>query len=325
MQQVPQDPVVRAGWQAVCWSADVPEGVLVPVPVAGEDVVLWRGPAGLHAWQDLCIHRGVKLSLGTLKDCRVRCAYHGWTYDESGQCVQMPAHPSLKPPSKAQVKVFHASEAAGLVWVCLGETPDPRPHLPEFDDASFRRIPCGPCAADAGAPRLIENFLDVAHLPIVHAGSLGVPEHAEIGDYRVEEVDGGLLAQGIRVYQPDPDGTKRAGEVTYDYGVLAPFTVFLRKWQGERCLTILFHVTPVTETRSEGYFVIFMNYGDARNDAAAVEFQKLIFAQDRPVVESQRPERLPLDLAEELHLPSDRLAIAYRKFIRGRGLTFGTA
>ncbi len=54
-------------------------------------------------------------------------------------------------------------------------------------------------------------------------------------------------------------------------------------------------------------------------------FQDRIFAQDQPIVTSQLPERLPLDLAEELHLPSDRMAIAYRKYIRGLGLTFGTA
>jgi vanillate O-demethylase monooxygenase subunit len=48
-------------------------------------------------------------------------------------------------------------------------------------------------------------------------------------------------------------------------------------------------------------------------------------AQDAPIVASQRPERLPLDLAEELHLPSDRMAIAYRQYIRRLGLGFGTA
>ncbi|MBE2180480.1 MAG: aromatic ring-hydroxylating dioxygenase subunit alpha [Chthoniobacterales bacterium] len=325
MQQVPQDPVVRASWLVACRSEDVAEGKLVPVLLAGEDVVLWRSPTALHAWRDLCMHRGVKLSLGTLENCRLRCAYHGWAYDESGQCVHMPAHPSLKPPSKARVGTFHAVEAAGMVWVCQAEEPGELPHLPEFDDASFRCILCGPCPAEAGAPRLIENFLDVAHLPIVHAGTLGVPERAEIGDYRVEEIAGGLLARDIRVFQPDPDGTRRAGGVSYDYGVLAPFTVFLRKRQGGRCLTILFHVTPVTETRSTGHFAMFMNYGDPAEDAAAVDFQRMIFSQDRPVVESQRPERLPLDLAEELHLPSDRLAIAYRKYIRKCGLTFGTA
>jgi phenylpropionate dioxygenase-like ring-hydroxylating dioxygenase large terminal subunit len=325
MGKVTEDAVVRAAWLVAGRAADVAPGTLRPVSLAGEDVVLWRSGTGLHAWQDLCVHRGVRLSLGTVDGCRLRCAYHGWTYDESGRCVHMPAHPALKPPAKARVRVFHVVEAAGLVWVSMAEQPGPLPRLPEFDDAAFRCIPCGPLPAEAGAPRLIENFLDVAHLPIVHAGTLGVPERAEIGDYRVEETGEGLLARDIRIYQPDPDGLRQAGEVSYDYGILAPFTVFLRKRHGGRCLTILFHATPVSETRSEARFAIFMNYGESGDDAAAVDFQRRIFAEDRPVVESQRPERLPLDLAEELHLPSDRLAIAYRKYIRRLGLTFGTA
>lgn len=324
-QQILSDPVVRRAWQAVAWSRDVPENTLVPVNVAGEDVVLWRTGETVRAWQDLCIHRGVKLSLGTVDNGCVRCAYHGWTYDTDGRCVRMPAHPSRRPPPKARVRVFHAAEAAGLVWVSLADEPAAFPRLPEFDDPGFRKVSCGPWEAGAGAPRLIENFLDVAHLPIVHAGSLGVPEQAEVGDYEVEDHEGGLLARGIRIYQPDPDGSGRGGEVSYDYGVLSPFTAFLRKDQGDRCLTILFHATPSTETRTQGFFVLFMNYGEAADDEAARAFQEKIFAQDRPVVESQRPERLPLDLREELHLPSDRLAIAYRKFIRREGLAFGTA
>jgi hypothetical protein len=51
----------------------------------------------------------------------------------------------------------------------------------------------------------------------------------------------------------------------------------------------------------------------------------MITLQDVPIVESQRPELLPLDLQAELHLRSDRTAIAYRKWLRELGLTFGTS
>ena len=57
----------------------------------------------------------------------------------------------------------------------------------------------------------------------------------------------------------------------------------------------------------------------------AVFDQDKIVGQDRPIVESQRPELLPLDLQAELHLRSDRTAIAYRKWLTDLGLTFGTA
>lgn len=68
-----------------------------------------------------------------------------------------------------------------------------------------------------------------------------------------------------------------------------------------------------------------MNYGHDIPEADLIAWQDRIFAQDRPIVESQRPELLPLDLQAELHLRSDRTAIAYRRWLRQLGLTFGVA
>jgi len=238
----------------------------------------------------------------------------------------MPAHPSLKPPPRAQVRRHAGAERAGLIWVSLDEAPAAAPELAEFDDAAFRAIPCGPYPVAAAAPRLIENFLDVAHLPIVHEGALGVASRAEIAPYEVEWEEGRPVARDIRLFQPNPEGLTPAGEVAYEYGILSPFAVYLRKrMAGGRCFSLLFAVAPVSGTASTAYFTAFVNYGSAADDAEVVAFQERIFAQDVPIVTSQRPERLPLDLAEELHLPSDRLAIAYRQYIRGLGLTFGTA
>jgi phenylpropionate dioxygenase-like ring-hydroxylating dioxygenase large terminal subunit len=320
------DPVVRAAWHPVAVAHGIAVGELRAITLLGEDVVIWRGAEGVHAWQDLCVHRGVKLSLGKVVDgCSLRCAYHGWTYNEEGRCIHMPAHPSLTPPSRARVKIFACEERAGLVWVSLDASPGEVPSLIEDADPAFRAIPCGPYPAPAGAPRLIENFLDVAHLPIVHEGLLGVCSRAEIAPYEVEFVEGRPLARDIRIFQPNPEGFAQPGEVAYEYGILAPFVVYLRKRTGSGCFTLLFAVAPVSEVESLGCFTVFMNYGDPAGDADIVAFQEKIFAQDLPVVGSQRPERLPLDLAEELHLPSDRLAIAYRQYIRKLGLTFGTA
>ena len=326
VDSVGSDPVARGAWHPVALSRELEIGALRAVNVLGEEVVIWRGSEGVHAWQDLCIHRGVRLSLGRVVDgCALRCAYHGWTYDEAGQCVTMPAHPSMKPPSRARARVYPCEERAGFVWVSLGESTGERVELAEFDDASFRAIPCGPYPSAAGAPRLIENFLDVAHLPIVHEGTLGVVDQAEILPYEVDLVDGRPVARDIRIFQPNPEGLEQAGRVAYEYGVLAPFAVYLRKRMTvERCFTLLFAVTPLSEVESLAWFTVLMNYGDPADDAEVVAFQDRIFAQDQPIVASQRPERLPLDLAEELHLPSDRMAIAYRKYIRSLGLTFGT-
>jgi len=321
------DDVVRSAWLPVALTRDLAAGGPRAVGLAGREIVLWRGARGVHAWEDLCVHRGVRLSLGrVVGGCALRCAYHGWTYDEDGQCREMPAHPLLTPPAKARTHAYACEERGGLVWVSLAGKDDGPPALEEMADAAFRAIPCGPYAVAAGAPRLIENFLDVAHLPIVHDGALGETGRAEIPPYDVAWAEGRPVARNIRLHQPNPEGLGRAGEVAYEYGVLSPFCVYLRKrLEGGRRFTLLFAAAPVSEAESIGYFTIFLNYGDPAHDPGLADFQSRIFAQDVPIVTSQRPERLPLDLAEELHLPSDRLAIAYRQYIRKLGLTFGTA
>ena len=87
---------------------------------------------------------------------------------------------------------------------------------------------------------------------------------------------------------------------------------------------MIFTVTAATERKSIIWMYVAMDYGNL-SDEEIRGFQDEIIKQDIPVVESQRPELLPLDLQAELHLRSDRTAIAYRKWLRELGVSFGTA
>jgi phenylpropionate dioxygenase-like ring-hydroxylating dioxygenase large terminal subunit len=319
------DPVLSQDWFAVARSADVVAAKPVPVRVLGLDVVLWRSEAGIRAWQDLCIHRGAKLSLGSVKnDCLV-CPYHAWEYDSSGQCVRIPAHPLQPPPVKAHAKVFQAIEQYGLVWVSLAKEVPAALYLPELHDVAYRTVLAGPYGFHAQGPRIIENFLDVAHLPIVHAGWLGEPDHAVMPEYKVEANPDGVIARDIPIWQPDPDGMGRPAQVSYTFQVHRPLVASFRKTQGDQCMLMAYLVTPVDEQHSVAWAILSLNYAHDIPDAELLAFQDKITAQDKPVVESQRPELLPLDLQEELHLRSDRTAIAYRRWLRKIGMTYGTA
>ena len=322
------DPLLLNDWLAVAWSSAVPQGELLPVRVLGSDLVLWRGDSGLHAWRDLCIHRGAKLSLGKISrrensEC-VACPYHGWEYGASGECVRIPAHPDQPPPVRARVDTFEVREKHGLVWVCLGKPEGDVPLFPEGEMAGFRIVSAGPYQFHAQGPRIIENFLDVAHLPCAHAGLLGDSEHAEIGDYTVKATSQGIIAQDIPIWQPDPDGTGRAAQVHYTYWVERPLTSRLVKSQGDQRFAILATVTPVDEETSLAWIVLAMNYAHDVPEEELRRFQDVVTAQDIRIVDSQRPELLPLDLQAELHLRSDHLAIAYRRWLNGLGLRYGT-
>ena len=342
------DPLLLAEWFAVSWSREVAVGSTQARRVIARDVVLWRsGDGELHCWLDLCVHRGAKLSLGSVRNigpssamtdrneaahtagsCLV-CPYHGWSYAESGQCVAIPAHPGMMPPAKARAQIFQVRERYGVIWVCFGDSPAELPVFPVAEKEGFRVLLAGPYRFRALGPRLIENLLDVAHLGIVHAGLLGDPAQSEIEDYEVEMGALGPEAKQIRVWQPNPDGTGAGAHVAYHYEVLGPLTAGFVKLGGqensEKRFSILAQVMPVDDEFSEMRLVMALNYGQEIPDEELIAFQNRVTEQDRVIVESQRPELLPLDLQAELHLRSDRMAIAYRKWLREIGFTYGVA
>jgi phenylpropionate dioxygenase-like ring-hydroxylating dioxygenase large terminal subunit len=319
------DKSVRGDWFVAALSRDVVPGRLFPTTVLGQDLILWRSSAGIHCWLDLCIHRGAKLSIGSVCGDTVTCAYHGWVYDSGGACIRIPAHPDLKPPAKARTTRFPVYEDHGLIWMSF-EPSRPGPALlPTLGAEGRYTWSTGPFEASACGPRLIENFLDVAHLPIVHDGCLGTADKPEIQDYEIEETAEGPVARNIRIFQPNPDGGGVASEVSYDYGILRPLVVyFVKRFAGKTSQTMFF-VTPVTQERSRAYFIGCADYDRKTTHEQNQAFSRFIIGQDIPVVESQRPELLPLDLQAELHLRSDRMAIAYRQWLRRENFSFGTS
>jgi phenylpropionate dioxygenase-like ring-hydroxylating dioxygenase large terminal subunit len=319
-----RDPVLLNDWHVVAYAPDLPEGQPHAVRLLEEDIVLWRLGERVHAWRDLCLHRGTRLSLGSVQGETLVCAYHGWTYNQEGRCVRFPAHPTQTPPAKAQATVFRSQIKYDWVWVCLGEPTHDAPSFPEWDDASFRKVHCGPYSYKASGPRAVENFLDVTHFPFVHTGLLGDPNYPEVNDYQVEIAPEGVTAHDITVYQPDPDGSGQGAQVTYTYKVLRPLSAYFVKSSAGPRFAMFFTVTPVSPENSIAWTYVGLDYGD-QTDEEIRSFEDKITWQDIPVVESQRPELLPLDLQAELHLRSDRTAVAYRTWLRQLGLSFGTA
>jgi phenylpropionate dioxygenase-like ring-hydroxylating dioxygenase large terminal subunit len=316
------DPVLVEDWHPVARLDDLASGGPIAVRLLGEDLVLWRSENEFFAWRDLCVHRGTRLSLGRVVDgVRLECAYHGWTYGMDGRCVVMPAHPEQAPPAKACVTTFRARAHYGVVWASLGGATRELPRFELLDDPTHQVLMAGPYRVHASGPRVVENFLDVGHFPFVHEGILGDRARPEIADYEAVVDDDGVLATGVKVYQPDPYATGRGSVVTYTYRVHRPLSASFIK-HGEHSFGMLLSVTPHDAVDSTAWMWMAMNY---EPESEMVEFQDRIFAQDRPILESQRPELLPLDLQAELHLRSDRTAIAYRRYLRELGVRTGAS
>jgi phenylpropionate dioxygenase-like ring-hydroxylating dioxygenase large terminal subunit len=320
------DPLLLNDWHAVARASAIGSGEVKAARLLGVELVLWHDGQRIHAWLDQYRHRGAKLSLGKVRDECLVCPYHGWSYDSSGICTLIPAHLTQTSSFAAKAQVYPVQVRYDLVWVCLGAPQRPVPAFPEGDNPCFRQVLAGPYRFRAYATRVLENFLDVGHYPFVHASFMDPATRFEMADYQVTLTDTVPVAKDIgvrRIWRAGPNGTGEVG-VMYSYRVLRPLTAhYTKAYAGER-FSMMDTVTPVDEGESLVWSVMALNYSTGDSDEALLDYQDRATGQDVAIVESQRPQLLPLNLEQEIHVPSDRLAVAYRQWLKKLGLKYGT-
>ncbi len=313
--------VLRHYWHPVAHSREVADRPLA-VRLLDQPLVLWRAHGQVVAFYDLCIHRGTPLSLGWIDDDQLVCAYHGWCYDGEGTCTRIPALPPGRPiPRKARATAYRVQERYGLVWVCLDE---PRADIPAFppevDDPSYRwEVYSSDGVWQANVARMVENLADYSHFAWVHPGTLGDRAHPECQDVTIEPIEGGFqyeIVQPVnRLLQESPTIQR--------FQVILPFMIVIQRFQpgGPERQTNVYVFTPISPRQTRFFRLSGRNYRDRLPDEELNRRHQLTFEQDRVIVEAQRPEALPLDLGEELHLRGpDAAAIEYRRRRRGLGV-----
>jgi vanillate O-demethylase monooxygenase subunit len=194
-------------------------------------------------------------------------------------------------------------------------------------------VTAGPYRWRCDAARQVENFTDFGHFPWVHPGLLGDPERPVVPRHEVRTEENVLHYSIVRPEPPNPEdfpvfGNEQAGppERRSRYELYLPYTIVLRLgWGGERGMVYFFASQPFGTDSCAGYVLIGRNYNLDQPALVLQEFENTIFGQDQVVVESQRPERVPFDLAAELHLKFDAVAVAYRKAMRRLGLATSDA
>jgi phenylpropionate dioxygenase-like ring-hydroxylating dioxygenase large terminal subunit len=217
----------------------------------------------------------------------------------------------------------------GHLWTSLGSPAHELFEVPEFFEADRRLSYCGSFGVHVSAPRAIENFLDMAHFPFVHTDVLGVEPHTEVKDYDVSVSDDAreVIARRCRFYQPLSAPSAKTGfEVEYVYRVPHPYCSVLYKSAApdpRRNDVIALFARPISEERVCA--TLFMALVDEEStDVGLSHFQQMIFSQDKPILENQRPRRLPLDPVAEISVRADRTSVAYRRWLHERGVRYGT-
>ncbi len=174
----PMGGVFRRYWLPALTSAELerPDGAPLRVKMLGEDLVAFRDTNGVVGIVDaFCPHRRAPLFLGRNEKCGLRCVYHGWKFDVTGNCVDMPTEPpdsALK--TRIRIKTYPVWEGGGMIWLYMGP-PETKPPVPDLE---LLRAPpthryVSRTVQDCNYLQALEGGLDSAHATILHNVTIG--------------------------------------------------------------------------------------------------------------------------------------------------------
>ena len=295
----------------------------VGVTRMGEKLVFWRdGDGQVSCLRDKCAHRGVALSEGKILDGQLQCPFHGFEYDESGKVTKIPANGEKAPvPERFKVHNYPTHEAHGFIWIWWGDDPPEDLKPPRFFDDLGEGFHYGRAYDpwEAHYSRVIENQLDVMHLPFVHHNTIGRGDRTLV-DGPIIKWDGEDMFY-LYVFNRSDDGTppRKPDELSQMESQVYLEFIFPNLWQNhiDEDVRVVAAFVPVDEEHTILYLRFYQQFlsvpvlGDLVAQAA-MPFNLIIAHQDRRVVETQVPKASGLRIGEKL-AQGDHPIVAYRK------------
>ena len=258
-------PALAQFWHPVALSSDVGREP-VASRLGGQGWALARFSGGIAAFADACPHRRARLSAGQITDGILQCPYHGWRFTPDGRCVNIPAlEDGAAIPERATLRrPAEVAEQDGLVWLApeppRAPIPDLHPGVPLGGDGVATVI-LPVLRVEANAAILIDNFLDEAHLPFVHAATIGGAGPEPIPRADVDRR--GLSFTAVREHTftnlTDPavrDGARPAVQrrrMTYRYQAPLTATLLLEFLDADGWQFLTFTVAPEDERTCRVY------------------------------------------------------------------------
>ena len=315
---------------AQCWFPIAVAAELPAAPIQARlldvDLVVFHSHEKVVVARDLCPHRGMLLSRGWVDDGQIICPYHGLHFSGDGRCTSIPSRPDARISDRLSLTVVPSVERFGLIWATLAGEDVRLPRFEAWDQDDFQNIVCRPIAIAGSTGRQIEGFLDVAHFAWAHTGTFGNRANPVVPEYTVDRREHGLTVNylsNVSNYGPDQSHRAPADFVwrrTFD--VFPPFTArLIIDYPDHKQLWILNAACPVSARHTRLFCPIARNFDKETSVEALREFNDKVFNEDRVLVESQKPEDLPLDLGSEISIPADRTSVEYRRLLKQMNLS----
>lgn len=190
---------MRQFWHAIGASYELLPGRALPLRIMGENYTLFRTKNGkAQVIDQRCLHRGAMMHLGWVEDDSIRCVYHGWEYDCTGQCVNAPAERDGF-EKNIRMRAYPTEEAFGLIYAYFGPgEPPPFPPYPEphgegiIEGWPTEPVPCNYLQS-------FENSMDEVHVAFTHSPG---GSHAKLAEdlpiITADETDWGMMRYGTR-------------------------------------------------------------------------------------------------------------------------------
>jgi phenylpropionate dioxygenase-like ring-hydroxylating dioxygenase large terminal subunit len=177
---------LRNCWYAAAFPDEIGRSLLART-FLNEDVVLFRNQDGsLSALEDRCAHRRLPLSAGRLFGDTVQCGYHGLVYDKTGACIKVPGQ---QVPEGTHIRRYPVVERNRYVWIWMGDPKQADENLlPDYGRLEMPELGRHRIALriDANYQLIVDNLLDLSHLPYVHGTTTGNPPVAEDAQVKTE-------------------------------------------------------------------------------------------------------------------------------------------
>ena len=315
--------MIRNQWYVVLESDEV-GAQPIGVTRMGEKLVFWRDAQGkVRAAVDHCPHRGVALSAGSVVDGHVQCPFHGFEFDSTGKCVLVPANGrGGVVPAKLLLNTYPTHEAHGLIWIWWGDAPAADLPVPEFfenlDNSFVYASAHDPW--DAHYSRVIENQLDVVHLPFIHRNTIGRGNRTVVDGPVVEWKGERMLYTYVYNRVDDGRPPRRSSELApKPAGSQHLEFIFPNLWQNyiSEKVSILAAFVPVDEEHTLLYLRFYQKFMPAPVigkliASLAMPMNIKIAHEDRRVVITQQPKASGLKIGEVL-IQGDLPIIEYRR------------